>query len=117
MLLAGVGFNIKLLLNITKGSKMNTMALETRELREESNQISDIQIEIGCLISLVDMESGEYGEYMLVSSNNPDNVFSEITSGSPVGKALLGHRIGDIINTIAPSGNIKYKVINVQTVI
>ena len=53
-------------------------------------------------------------DYMLVTEDEADYASGRISISSPVGKALLGCKIGDIVNIKVPAGALKYKIISIS---
>ena len=72
------------------------------------------KINIGCKIKILDMEFGDEYEYKLVGSTEANSLKGKISSESPVGKALIGHVKGDIVEVETQVGVIQYKVLEIQ---
>lgn len=53
-------------------------------------------------------------EYVIVGSTEADPINHKISNVSPVGKALLDKRVGEVIKVMAPAGVIEYKIIQVK---
>jgi len=71
-------------------------------------------INIGCKVKVLDLEYNEEMEYKLVGSTEANSLKGKISNESPVGQALLGARIGDIVNVETHSGTIQYKILEIQ---
>ena len=54
------------------------------------------------------METGDEELYAIVGSQEANPMECRISDDSPFGKALLGHKVGDIIEVEAPIGELKY---------
>lgn len=67
-------------------------------------------ITMNSLVNFIDVDSGTELEYWLVFPEDADIAQRKISVISPVGCALLGYRVGDIINLKTPSGEKKIKV-------
>ncbi len=76
---------------------------------EPENIPADI-ITMNSLINFTDVESGSELEYWLVFPENADIGQHKISVVSPIGCALLGYKVGDIIELKTPGGNKKIKV-------
>ena len=74
---------------------------------------SDI-ISIGCTVTLLDIEFEEEMEYTIVGSAEADPLKGKISNESPVGMALLGHKIGQEVSIEVPSGVVTYKVLKIS---
>ena len=64
----------------------------------------------------VEDEDGFVEEYRFVGSQEADPIMGKISDESPFGKAMLGHKIGDVVEFEAPAGVVKYKVISINMV-
>ena len=64
----------------------------------------------------VEDEDGFVEEYRFVGSQEADPVMGKISDESPFGKAMLGHKIGDVVEYEAPAGVVKYKVISINMI-
>lgn len=93
-----------------------------RELEEKiltakilgNENISSDKAYIGAKLKLLDIDSKEEINYMLVTEDEADYAEGRISISSPVGKALLGCKKGDIANIKIPAGVLKYKVLNIS---
>ena len=52
--------------------------------------------------------------FTIVGSNEANPSVGLISNESPLGQALLGHKIGDTVEVIAPAGVVKYKIIEIN---
>lgn len=86
-------------------------------------EIADIEISdagsdaanVGCEITLFDVEFDEEVTYKIVGSSEADSRKGKISNESPVGAGLIGHKAGDVVEIQLPSGDVaKYEVISVK---
>ncbi len=71
-------------------------------------------INLGCDVKLLDIEFDEEVEYKIVGSTEANSLKGLISNESPVGQALLHHRVGDVVDVETPqAGTIQYKVLSV----
>ena len=70
------------------------------------------QVTVGCTV--VVNHSGKEVTYKLVGSVEADPAQNLISDESPVGQALIGAKIGDIVQVNTPQLNIKYKVLDIK---
>jgi transcription elongation factor GreA len=68
---------------------------------------------LGATVKVKDQNTQEEFDYMLVSEEESDFDLNKISVSSPVGKALLGHKAGDIVEIQVPAGILKYKIISI----
>ena len=70
-------------------------------------------INIGCTIKIKDLEDGEIVEYKLVGSTESNSLKGKISNESPVGRALVGKKTGDVVDVDTPVGVLQYEIIEV----
>ena len=92
---------------------------ELENLIKNAVVISDDDIDhnvanLGSAVTLKDLESGEEMEFSIVGSAEVNSLEFKISNESPVGRALMGAKAGDIVEAEAPSGVVKYKVIKIK---
>jgi transcription elongation factor GreA len=75
---------------------------------------SDGVIDIGERVRVRDLESGDRFEVELVGPVEADPSAGRISVASPLGKALLGLRRGDVAHFLAPRGEMQFKVLAVE---
>jgi transcription elongation factor GreA len=72
------------------------------------------EILIGATAKLKDMDTKEELVYTLVSEVEADYTQNKISITSPVGKSLLGHKLGEVVEIKIPAGILKYKILNIS---
>jgi transcription elongation factor GreA len=70
-------------------------------------------INIGSRIRIKEKKSGEVKEYEIVGSQESDPLLGKISNESPLGKAFLGHKVGDKVEVVLPKGVIEYEIVEV----
>jgi transcription elongation factor GreA len=68
------------------------------------------RVHIGSKVELTDSSSGKTVKYQLVEPNEANPLASKISIVSPVGSAILGHRLGEEVKVKTPRGNNTYKI-------
>ena len=71
-------------------------------------------INIGCMVRILDMEFDDIHEYKIVGSTEANILKGKISNESPVGRALIGAKLGQVIDVETQSGVIQYKVLEIQ---
>mgnify|MGYP003769981001 CR=1 FL=1 len=71
-------------------------------------------INIGCMVTILDMEYDEELEYKIVGSTEANSLRGRISNESPLGEALLGKQVGDIVDVDSHAGTIQYKILDIQ---
>lgn len=89
--------------------------LSRAKLIDEDSLSTDV-IQMGSKVTIKDIEYGDVYKYQIISSTSTskDKGDDYLTSDeSPVAKALIGHKAGDIVEVEAPLGVIKYEVVEI----
>ena len=63
---------------------------------------------------ILDMEFDEELEYKIVGSTEANSLKGKISNESPVGRALIGAKTGDIVRVETPGGELEYQVLEIQ---
>ncbi len=69
---------------------------------------------IGCRITIKDLQSGDVHAYTIVGSAEADPMSSKISNESPIGRALMDHKSGDVVEAETPDGTIRFKILKVE---
>ena len=72
------------------------------------------KISIGCKVKILDCEFNDELEYKIVGSTEANSLKGKISNESPVGRALLGKKVGDTITVETQAGELSYKVLEIQ---
>jgi transcription elongation factor GreA len=72
------------------------------------------KINVGCKVIVFDVEFDEEIEFSIVGSSEANSLQGKISNESPVGKALLGAKIGDTVKAETQAGTMVYKVLKIQ---
>ena len=89
--------------------------LKNAEVVVEDEVDLDI-INIGCSVMLYDKEFNEEVEFRIVGSTEANSLEGKISNESPVGRALIGKRVGEYVEVETQVGVIEYKVLGIQRV-
>ena len=79
----------------------------------DESEIDTKTVQIGNCVKVLDMEFNEEVEYTIVGSTEVDLAENKISNESPVGKALLGAKKGQIVDVDAPAGVMQYKILSI----
>jgi len=79
----------------------------------EASEAGDV-VGFGSTVVLVSGKTKKSVEYTLVGSTEADAASGKLSDESPVGRALLGARLGEMVSVQAPSGELKFKVTSVN---
>ena len=87
--------------------------LKTATVIKESD-IDTNKVFVGTNVKVLDMEFDEECDYKIVGSNEAEPSEGKISDESPVGKGLLGHKVGEVVDIETPAGIVKYKVLEIS---
>jgi transcription elongation factor GreA len=90
------------------------MLRNARVIDEEEKGKSNGVVRVGSKVKVKDLEDNEESEYVIVGSAEADPLASKISNESPVGKALLGQKVGTIIEVKVPAGVVNYEIIAID---
>lgn len=80
----------------------------------DNDSISTDAVSVGTRVKLLDVEFEEEEEYAIVGSSEADPSQNRLSYESPVGKALLGKKVGDVVEVEVPAGKIQFKVLDIS---
>lgn len=92
-------------------NKLETM-LRKAVIIDEEDINTDI-VSIGSIVQVNDLEFDEIVEYTIVGSTEADPYELKISNESPVGRALLGTKVGDVVEIQIPDGVTKYEILKI----
>lgn len=87
--------------------------LEVAEIYEESE--NDGKAAPGCRVTIKNLANGGELTFELVGYGESDPTNGKIAVSSPIGKAVLGRSVGEVIEVDAPAGKIKYEIVKVES--
>ena len=70
-------------------------------------------VSVGSNVTLNYIDDDEEEEYSIVGSMEADPFANKISNESPIGKAILGHRAGEIVNVVTPTGSYDVKIVKI----
>ena len=80
----------------------------------DEKEIDTKTVQIGNTVVLHDEEFDEDVEYTIVGSTEVNVAENKISNESPIGKALLGRKKGEVVDVDAPQGVIKFKILSIK---
>ena len=78
------------------------------------DEVSADKINIGCKVTVLDMEFEEEMEFSIVGSTEANSLNGKISNESPVGRALIGAVEGDTVTVETPAGEMQYKILKIE---
>ena len=100
-------------------AKLEEQILKLDEKLRKAVIIDESQIDlnivtVGSIVKVFDFDFDEEIEYSIVGSAEADPFEGKISNESPVGKALLGARVGEVVEVQVPDGANKFKVLDIR---
>lgn len=80
----------------------------------DEDEVDVDTINIGCKVKVYDVEFEEELELRIVGSTEASSLQGKISNESPVGKALLRHKVGDVVEVETQAGVVEYKILEIQ---
>ena len=72
------------------------------------------KINVGCRVTIKDLEYDEDLTYKIVGSTEANSLKGKISNESPVGRALIGAKKGEVIEVETQAGVLKYKILEIE---
>lgn len=80
----------------------------------EDDEISTDKVGIGTSVRMLDVEMNEEMEFKIVSVKEADINDNKMSDESPIGKAINGHKVGEVVDVETPSGIIQFKILEIR---
>lgn len=88
--------------------------IEDRLLGEIVDARPDGAADIGERVTVLDLETGDTRDYRIVGSGESDPAAGAVSYASPIGAALLGRSVGDVIEAEAPGGRRRFEIVELD---
>ncbi len=100
-------------------AKIEARIAELEAILKDVEIIKDVKgaakkVSVGVKVKILDVEFDEECEYKIVGSTESDPRQNKISDESPVGKALIGHKVGDEVVAETPGGELKFKILGIS---
>ena len=89
---------------------------ELRDIIGAARLVDDVntdQVGVGCKVRLEDLENGDELIWSIVGTFEADPAEDKISNESPVGMALMGAKVGEVVGIKIPAGRVEYKVLDI----
>lgn len=71
-------------------------------------------VDVGCKVTIRDAEYGDEEVYTIVGSTEVDPGAGRISHKSPIGRALMGHRVGATVEVQTPGGSAQFEIVKIE---
>ena len=103
----------------TEQGKLYSKIAEIKNVLENAEVIADNndtnKVSLGATVTVVEITDGEGGaeEYKIVGSQEADPMNGMLSEESPIGKALLGHEVGQEVEIEVPAGVLRFRITSI----
>ena len=80
----------------------------------DENEITDQTVHVGSLVKVENISMSREFEYRIIGSNESNPKENKISDESPVGRALLGKKVGDMVEVEVPAGLMTFRILAVS---
>ena len=87
--------------------------LGNSEIIESLNQSNKEQVTFGCTVELLNIGNNTKIIYTIVGEDDSDSSQNKISFDSPIGKGLIGKKIGDNVLISVPKGDLNFKIVRI----
>ncbi len=78
------------------------------------SEVKTDAVGIGAKVTIKDVKRDENHRYVLVGSAEADPSENRLSNESPVGKAIMGRKVGETVKVATPRGNVRYKIVSIR---
>ena len=98
---------------------LNGRIAELEALLEKATIVDDAPrsgdtVQMGCSVTVRDLETEDEWNYIIVDATSADPINDKISYSSPIGQALIGHKVGVVVEITIPAGKTKYEIISLS---
>ena len=90
------------------------LMIKTAVIIDTSSSGKEGIVSLGCTVILKDVETGEEETYTVVGTTEADPCNNKISNEAPVGTAILGKKIHDVVVANTPAGELSYEILEVK---
>ena len=80
----------------------------------DETEIPKDKVSVGSIVKVKDYDFDEEVDYSIVGSAEADLIKFKISNESPVGSALIGKKVGDIVEVVVPNGVSKFEILSIR---
>lgn len=88
--------------------------IKTATIIDDSASKKSGLVSLGSTVLLKDVETGEEETYTIVGTTEADPFKNRISNESPVGSAILGHKVHSVVIANTPAGELSYEILEIK---
>ena len=96
--------------------RLEARITELENILKDAIIISDAELDavhVGSVITLKDLDDGSEEDYLILGENESSKDENYISAESPVGKVIMGKKVGDSVQVEAPGGVFSYEIVKI----
>lgn len=93
-------------------SKLQELVMNARVIDE--SQIGTDKVQMLNKVKVKNLANGQVMEFSLVGENEADFAAGKLAATTPIGRALMGHAKGDVVEARVPSGIMKFEILDIS---
>ncbi len=95
-------------------SRINTIVNMLKYARViDDSEIGNDTVGIGVTVVIKEVGEDDEETYQIVTTTEADPVNNKISKESPVGSALMGHKVGETVSVESPAGKIDFEIVSI----
>ncbi|MGN0437645.1 MAG: transcription elongation factor GreA [Lachnospiraceae bacterium] len=79
-----------------------------------TDEVDKEKVNVGCIVSIKHVDKGLVENFKLVGSTETDILNNKISNESPIGAALMGAKVGDVVTVEAPNGSFQIEILDIN---
>ena len=99
---------------LRRATALKEVILTAEGHKKLQKEIKSGEVSIGTKVRLKDMDANQTVEYHIVGSAEANPAEHKLSNESPVGKAIMGRKKGEVVEVSAPRGSLKYKILDIK---
>lgn len=80
----------------------------------DDDDISTEKVGIGTIVKILDIEMEEEMEFKMVGTKEADINSGRLSDESPIGAAILGHKVSEVVDVETPSGTLRFEILDIR---
>jgi transcription elongation factor GreA len=104
--------------------RQHYVAMQLQGLRKRLSALSLVnlakiprdQVGYGSEVTVLDLDKDEETQYQLVTAEESDAASGMISTTSPIGRAFIGKKAGDVVNVRTPAGAREFEIVRLKTI-
>ena len=80
----------------------------------DESKLDSSKVSLLSNVTIKNLSNGSEMSYTIVSESEADLSQKKISASSPIGKGLIGKKVGDIADIVVPNGTIKFEIVKIS---